>query len=206
MRLDDLMHSWQGTQRENRWQRLLLLGLLAANVILAVAVFTRQTVVSIQPPTLVEQAEVSRSRASQPYLESWALFLAELMGNVTPGNVPFIRDALGPLLSPDVYQQVIDALEIQARQIREDRVTLKFQPRQVDYEAASGHVFVTGYSYIAGPAGDEQRQTRTYEFALQIRHYRPLLTWMETYEGAARTQKVREDLARQTKRSPSHER
>ena len=75
---------------------------------------------AIQPPTLSETAEVSRNQATQPYLESWGLYLAELMGNVTPGNVSFIRVAIEPLLSPAVYQQVVDALEIQEDN-REDR-------------------------------------------------------------------------------------
>lgn len=200
MKLDALLKTWRGTQLENRWHRIVLITLVLANMVLAVAVFSRQTVISIQPPTLSEAAEVSRSDASQAYLEAWGLYLAELMGNVTPGNLAFIRQALEPLLAPDVYRQVIDALEIQARQISDDRVTLKFQPRQVEYEPASGHVFVTGYSFIAGPTGDEQRQTRTYEFAIAIDQHRPLLRWMDTYEGRARTQRVRERLAQQAQR------
>lgn len=143
MKFDVFLKSWQGTQLENRWQRFLIAVLVLSNLLLAVAAFSRNTVVAIQPPTLSETAEVSRNQATQPYLESWGLYLAELMGNVTPGNVSFIRVAIEPLLSPAVYQQVVDALEIQARQIREDRVTLKFQPRQVEYEYEAGHVFVS---------------------------------------------------------------
>jgi len=95
---------------------------------------------------------------------------------------------------------VVDALEIQARQIREDRVTLKFQPRQVEYEYETGHVFVTGYSLVSGPSGDEQRQTRTYEFDIDIEQYRPKLSWMDTYEGQARTKRVREKLTQEQNR------
>lgn len=200
MKFDVFMQSWQGTQLANRWQRLLIGALVLSNLLLAVAAMSRDTVVSIQPPTLSEPAEVSRKQASKTYLEAWGLYLAELMGNVTPGNVAFIREALEPLLAPEVYQPVVDVLEIQARQIREDRVTLKFQPRQVEYELATGHVFVTGYSLIAGPSGDEQRQTRTYEFDIEIEQYRPLLSWMDTYEGPARTKRVRENLAQEAKR------
>lgn len=149
MKFDVFLKSWQGTQLENRWQRFLIAVLVLSNLLLAVAAFSRNTVVAIQPPTLSETAEVSRNQATQPYLESWGLYLAELMGNVTPGNVSFIRVAIEPLLSPAVYQQVVDALEIQARQIREDRVTLKFQPRQVEYEYETYHVFVTYYSLVS---------------------------------------------------------
>ncbi|MDW1643017.1 TraE/TraK family type IV conjugative transfer system protein [Vibrio alginolyticus] len=200
MKFDVFLKSWQGTQLENRWQRFLIAVLVLSNLLLAVAAFSRNTVVAIQPPTLSETAEVSRNQATQPYLKSWGLYLAELMGNVTPGNVSFIRVAIEPLLSPAVYQQVVDALEIQARQIREDRVALKFQPRQVEYEYETGHVFVTGYSLVSGPSGDEQRQTRTYEFDIDIEQYRPKLSWMDTYEGQARTKRVREKLTQEQNR------
>ncbi len=94
MKFDVFLKSWQGTQLENRWQRFLIAVLVLSNLLLAVAAFSRNTVVAIQPPTLSETAEVSRNQATQPYLESWGLYLAELMGNVTPGNVSFIRVAI----------------------------------------------------------------------------------------------------------------
>ena len=81
MKFDVFLKSWQGTQLENRWQRFLIAVLVLSNLLLAVAAFSRNTVVAIQPPTLSETAEVSRNQATQPYLESWGLYLAELMGN-----------------------------------------------------------------------------------------------------------------------------
>lgn len=205
MKLDAFLTSWQGTQLENRWQRLWISVLVFSNLLLCIAAFSRDTVIAIQPPTLSKSAEVAKAQASQSYLEAWGLLLAELMGNVTPGNVSFIRVAIEPLLTPQVYQQVIDVLEVQARQIREDRVTLKFQPRKVEYELATGHVFVTGYSLVSGAVGDERRQTRTYEFDIVIEQYRPRLNWMDTYEGAARTKRIRDKLAEEKKRRASNE-
>ncbi len=200
MKLAAFLQTWQGVLMENRWQRAALAILVVANLLLAVATFSRNTVVVLQPPGLSASAEVARSHASQSYLEAWGLCLAELIGNVTPGNLRFIRETLEPLLSPTVYADVMRVLESQAQQIREDRITLRFQPRLVQFEAVSGKVFITGYSRIAGPAGDAERQTRTYEFVLEIDHYRPLLTWMDTYEGQARTQKVRAQQNLKTQR------
>ncbi len=200
MKFDIFLQTWQGTQRENRWQRALIAGLVIANLLLAIAALSKDTVVAIQPPTLSTSAEISRNKATEPYLGSWGLYLAQLMGNVTPGNVSFIRIAIAPLLAPDAYQEVIATLEKQAAQIQEDKVTLKFQPRQVVYERQTGHVFVTGYSLVSGPSGDETRQTRTYEFDIDIEQYRPKLNWMTTYEGRARTQRVREKLTQTQQR------
>ncbi len=194
MKFDIFLQTWQGTQRENRWQRALIAVLVVANLLLSIAALSKNTVVAIQPPTLSTSAEIARNHATEPYLESWGLYLAQLIGNVTPGNVSFVRKAIEPLLAPAVYQDVIATLERQSAQIQEDKVTLKFQPRQVVYETQTGHVFVTGYSLVAGPSGDDTRQTRTYEFDIDIEQYRPKLNWMTTYEGRARTQRVREKL------------
>jgi hypothetical protein len=75
---------------------------------------------------------------------------AQLLGNVTPGTVDFVKERLTPLLSPSIYQDVIDAIEIQAQQIKNDRVTMRFEPRFVEYEPKSDKVFVYGYSYVKG--------------------------------------------------------
>lgn len=40
----------------------------------------------------------------------------------------------------------------------------------------------------------------TYEFDIDIEQYRPKLSWMDTYEGQARTKRVREKLTHEQNR------
>ncbi|MCV5185818.1 type IV conjugative transfer system protein TraE, partial [Escherichia coli] len=77
------------------------------------------------PFTLTEEAWVTKSNASQSYKEAWGFAFAQLLGNVTPGTVDFVKERITPLLSPSIYQDVIDAIEIQAQQIKNDRVTMR---------------------------------------------------------------------------------
>ena len=66
------------------------------------------------------------------------------------------------MLSPEIYQDVIDAIEIQSKQIKEDRVTMRFEPRFVEYEEKSDKVFAYGYSYVKGASSQqEERGERT---------------------------------------------
>ena len=37
----------------------------------------------------------------------------------------------------------------------------------------TGQIFVTGYSLVSGPSGDEQHAKLTYEFDIDIEQYRP---------------------------------
>jgi conjugal transfer pilus assembly protein TraE len=41
---------------------------------------------------------------------AWGLFMAQLLGNVTPGSTELILNALDPLLAPTIYQPVHDAV------------------------------------------------------------------------------------------------
>jgi len=190
MDMKNLTRTWKGVRRENLFQRCLLAVFAVAFLLLAIQSFNRSAVVALVPPTLKHKAWVSADGASQDYKTSWGLYLAQLLGNVTPGNVRFIKEAIGPLLDPAVYDQTIAAITKQAEEIRQDGISLRFQPRSVKYETETDKVFVEGYSFVTGVGGEEERKTRTYESKIKINDYAPLVTGLDTYQGRARTQKV----------------
>lgn len=148
MNIKQYFESYQGLQAENRWNRLVTLGLVVLCLGETAMLAIRPTVVTIQPWTLTRDAQVTESDASQNYIEAWGLALSELLGNVTPANVDFIADRLGPLLDPQIYHQVIDAVHANAEELRNDRVTMRFEPRRVNFERSTGKVYVTGRSYV----------------------------------------------------------
>jgi len=113
--------------------------------------------------------------------------LAQLLGNVTPGNADFVKRSIAPVLAPSIYQDTMNALFQQVEQIKLDRVSTRLDPREVIYEPKTGKVFITGYSVAAGPAGKEERDTRTYEFIIRVHNYQPLVTYIDTYRGAPHT-------------------
>lgn len=190
MELAKFLKTWEGTQAENKWGRLLIAGLIVVNGILGAKLLFTTPVVTMQPPTLDSEAWVAREQSSQSYQEAWALYLAVQLGNVTPGSVPLLKEWLGPLLAPDVYADVISAIEVQAIQIQNDRVSMRFEPRAVAHEPSTGKTFVYGHSYVIGINGNEQRSERTYEFVVNISRYLPTLTYIDTYGDKPRTERV----------------
>ncbi|MFC1336962.1 MAG: pilus assembly protein [gamma proteobacterium symbiont of Clathrolucina costata] len=197
MKWGDFVKTWEGSLAENKWNRIFNGGLAVAVVLLSYMVFTKEHVVVIQPETLGSEAWITKDQASQSYKESWGLFLAQLTGNITPANVDFLKDRLKPLLSPAIYSDVIDTLETQAQGIKNDRITMRFEPRFVEYETTSDRVFVYGYSFVKGATGDEDRQERTYEYRIRISNYAPMILDINTYEGKPRTERVLEQLQKQ---------
>jgi len=183
----NLLKTWKGTAKENRFHRTANLVLALAVGALAILSLQTKTIVTLVPPTLTEEAWVTRDAATEGYRKSWGLYLAELLGNATPGNVQLISDAIGPLLAPSIYQQTILVLRSQSEQILADRISQRFEPRSVLFERETGKVFVEGFSFVQGGAGDEQRTTRTFEFKIDIDRYAPIVTHIDTYADRART-------------------
>lgn len=207
MNLKAYLKTWEGLQAENRWGRIVQGALIAIVLVLVVLVARKETIVTIQPFTLSEEAWVTRNDASRSYLEAWGFAIAQLLGNVTPGSVDFVKERLSPLLAPSVYQDVMDAVEVQAKEIRNDRITMRFEPRFVEYEPKSGKVFVYGFSYTRGASSqaDEDRTERSYEFVLTVSNYLPVLSYIETYAGRPRTEVVLEQLKRKEENRKKHD-
>lgn len=188
MRFKEFLQTWEGTQFENTWLRVFVAALVGIIILLLVMVLRKETIVTIQPFTLKGEAWVSESNASQSYKKAWGLAVAQLVGNVQPSTVGFLKDTLAPILAPSVYQEVMDILEVQAIDIKKDRVVMRFEPRSIIYEKQSDKVFVEGMSYISGVSSPKEKSSpRVYEFVIGIEGYMPELEYIETYEGRAKT-------------------
>lgn len=201
MNTSSFLKTWEGALVENKFNRVFN-GFLAVSVLLlAYMTFNKDQIVIVKPETLSSEAWITKDKASQSYKEAWGLFFAQLSGNVTPDNVDFIKERFKPLLSPAIYSEVIDALEIQALGIKKDRITIRFEPRFVEYEASSDMVFVYGYSFIKGSSDTVDRQDRTYEYRIKISNYAPMLIDLNTYQGKPKTERVLEQIAANEKKS-----
>ena len=194
MDLKRYLSTFHGLKTEAYFSRMVTTVLLCLCFFLVAVLATRPTIVTIQPWTLAEDAQVTRDDASRSYIEAWGFALAELIGNVSPGNVTFIGDRLKPLLDPKIYHTVLEGLESNAQGLMDDRVTMRFEPRRVTYEKSSGKVFVTGYSFIRQGLSfeAEKREERTYEFVIRIANYAPLIKSIDTYLGNPKTRDVLE--------------
>jgi conjugal transfer pilus assembly protein TraE len=140
------------------------------------------------PPILEGQVNVARDSASREVKEAWAVYVAELLGNVGAGSADFIQSALEPLLDPALRREVIDVIGEQVEAIKRERVSMHFSPSALHYDAPSDTFFVTGMQVSAGPASKPVRQQRTFEVRVAFRHYRPVINHLDVYPGSPRSQ------------------
>lgn len=207
MQLSKYKESFSSLKRENRFGNLVVFGLLGVLFVKSCFLFSKDTVVVMQPWTMTQDAELSSTRASRTYQEAWALALAEMLGNITPDSLDFLLDRLKPMLSPKIYIEVIRNAQEQAIYLKEDRITQVFEPRTVEYEKTTGKVFVHGYSYITGASqgtGNREKPIRnelTFEFRIKIAQYMPVVEDIAVYTGPSRTAKVLNRLEKAKKRA-----
>jgi len=187
VRLSDFLRTLEGHEAENRFSRIIILGLLVVCVITSLAAWRTERSIILVPPTLTKEVEVTRTAASNEFKESWGLFLAELLGNTTPANADFLKTAIEPLLAPVIYRTVLDAMTDQIRAIKMDRVAISFTPRHVAYETETNKIFVSGELKSQGPSYKPDIKPRTYEFIIAIKNYRPRLEFIDVYPDDPRT-------------------
>ena len=113
-----------------------------------------------------------------------------------------------PLLSPEIYHETLDAIHANAQTLRDERISIRFEPREVVYEKSTGKVFVYGRSYtrIGNSLEDEYENERTYEFKFTIEQYAPILHYINTYEGRPMTKNAIEKAEKDRHREEMRER
>ncbi|HFD3738333.1 TPA: TraE/TraK family type IV conjugative transfer system protein, partial [Pseudomonas aeruginosa] len=82
----------------------------------------------IVPPNLQTTGWIDENEGSTAYMQSWASYIATLLGNTNPSSVNFVKSSLAPFLSPNSYQRIMLSIDDAISQINRDRVSLSFTP------------------------------------------------------------------------------
>lgn len=189
MKFERFKRSLSDATSSNRNLQIILVLLALGVVLLAWRNLNPVSRVIIQPYTLTDPAWVERDSASSEYKEAFSLFLAMLLGNVSPGNLEFVRERIDPLLTSSVRQEVLNTLADQAQTIRTENVSVSFVPNKVHYESKTQKYFVEGRSTTTGPNGGTEEERRTFEFKYKVEEYIPRVEWLNNYAGVAWSQK-----------------
>lgn len=179
--------SWAEAVRHNTTKNTMITLLIAMNFITVFGWANSGTTTVLLPLQIEGPVEISTNKASRGYKTAWALTVAELLGNVTPGNADFIAESVGGILAPDAYRAMKSELAQQIKDIKDDSITVSFEPRQTIYEAQTDKVFVYGQFESVGPTGKPRTFMRTYEMQVELQGGRPWVTAFTPYTGQPKT-------------------
>jgi len=188
-------NTWASLRTENLLYRTLVPVLVIANVISMAGWLSKDRVTTLVPPTLSEAVSVSKRNADAGYKKAWGLYVASLLGNVSPGNADFVIESLQLLMSPRVFANLKQSVASDVEMIKKDGVSVSFEQKQVLYEKETDKVFVIGRTGISNAAGTVTKFDRVFEVRVSIDNGQPQIIELDSYQGKPRTQDVLKAMA-----------
>lgn len=183
MKSQGLSERFSGLHSDNRVLRLSVVFLIITNAALVFGFVFKTQIVTVVPSNVMTRSTYTASSADEGALSSWGLYLADLLGNVTPSNADFTANTVGHLLAPSIYKTVMDGIANQVSKIKTDQLSLQFDPAEVHFNAAKNAVTVNGWLTTTDSHGTSQREQRTYEIYFDVVNYQPRVVGLTSYLG-----------------------
>lgn len=157
----------------------------ASTVLLAMKVYSEHERVVLTPPHVTERMEISWDSANAEYYKAFGLYVAGLIGNITPKNADFIVDILSSFIHSSIYADVRTKLKAITEDpvFRDSGAYSYFIPDQILYEPDTKKVFVIGNVMLGTAARQPRPEAIVYEFQIRIENGRPIVFGLQSYPG-----------------------
>ena len=184
MKLSKYLKTREGALAENKVGRYISGSLALAVLVLAFGLTQQKTTVVLVPPTLDKESWVAASGAGPEIQVAWGAYITNLLGNITPRSAPMLKEQLSKNMTTSMYNKVLESIDVQVKEIVEEKVTLSWAPTKAYYDAEQGYVIVTGELVIRGLRDQERREVRTYEMGFETGNYKVLLNHLRPMIGS----------------------
>jgi conjugal transfer pilus assembly protein TraE len=157
----------------------------ASTVFLSAKIASQHERIVLTPPHVHERMEVAWNSASAEYYKSFGLYVAGLVGNITPKNVDFITDVLSGFLHSSIYADVRTKLKAMSEDpvFRDSGAYSYFMPEQIIYEPDTSKVFVVGNVMLGTAARQPRPEAIVYELMIRMENGRPIVYGLQSYPG-----------------------
>lgn len=182
--------TWENSIKTNLFLGLsnfALVGVTAACVVHMIGLKDRVVLV---PPTITHEEMIGWNSANPEYYKSFGLYVAELVGNITPDNINFVANALSSFVDASIYPDIRKQMFSQSvtRQFRETAGATKYESSAIYYEPETNRVFVAGKMDLLNAtqvSGAKSGSTPlVYEMKIIMREGRPVITALQSYEDS----------------------
>jgi conjugal transfer pilus assembly protein TraE len=193
MNYKNFKSAFVGAHEEKKFLKLLCCLLLVSNGVAMVGWLKKDTSIVLIPPGLSEKTEIATNKASEGYKKAWGAYSAMLLGNVTPENADFVREALAGMVSGEINMLVGEQIAQELEILKTEQVSSTFEMKGVIYEPETDKVFVSGLNRLLGVAGVQGRvepSDQTFEFIIDVKQFSPIITHMASYASSPRIMSV----------------
>ena len=153
--------------------------------------------VVIKPPVLTGEIRIEDGLPNKEWQESWALYLAHMIGNINPRNVEFVSKQVVAMLSTNLQLEKERDIRRIVDMMRMSNLTQSFEVQDLKYEASTRMVWVWGYKTTQLASSNKQatsatedsadRRRWTFEFIIRLNELgMPVVTHIDQYDGLPR--------------------
>ena len=176
--------TWENSIKTNYMLAAACVGLTVITLFSVYVTLTTHERIVVVPAGLKDRAAVSWNSADSTYLKSFGLFIATLIGNITPANVKFVSDSLSTYLAPDIYSEVRKKMLqlADSSDFADSASSTRFVPLDILYEPDTNKVFVSGQMIVAS-AITKQTQNLIYEMQIEVLNGQPIVQNVTSYDG-----------------------
>lgn len=183
MQFKKFARGWESSLRQNIMLIAVNALLAVIIIILVISVTRKHERIVLVPPQLTAEAKIGWHDADQEYRKSIALYLATMVGNITPKTIDFTIKAISPYFSEKLYPRLRTKLLALKNdpQFINSPVATYFSPERIMYEQATDRIFVLG-NLISMGVKRKNVIPVTYEIIVNIKNGRPYVTYCESYK------------------------
>lgn len=178
-----MSQSWSQAMVTDNIKTLSLLGLTVVILLQQIFINDAPIEVRINPTTLTETAIVRGNDANPIYKQSWALAMAELVGNINPRNVEFMKNAVMPILSPKLQVELSRQIDETVTIIKAKNITQIFIVQNMFHNDKNDVIYIWGdkKSFVGNEAASSVKWT--YEFKIGVHNGSPRILHVDQYLG-----------------------
>lgn len=160
----------------------------AIALICALGWYSKDQIVVVDPPQAIGQYKISETKASVTYKVAWAMSMANLVGNMSPTEAPYIINQLSYMFSPGIENQTRKSLYAYIELLKKKKVETQFTSKEIYYDPETDQVFVYGDMRLKSLVNKSPTNIKyTFVSKVSISSYKPAIQRFDFYEGKPKT-------------------
>lgn len=176
--------SLQESAKQILWQQLAIAGLVLANIVLALIVYSQSKIVVLQTPGMPNDSVIQKTSLDKGAQRAVLAAVTSNLAQVNPANVEYQKAFLQSFLAPALYTKLSTEIDLQSKRLLEQRElgSYYFVLKAWEYDPTLDRHFVIGDVHTVNAAKDTAAPY-VFEYTMHVENYRPVITDVKSYKG-----------------------
>lgn len=170
-------------------QNKLLMGIIVAQIViiflLVQEVGDKKITQIVTPPTFTEEISMRGNQVSESYQTGWALYVAELIGNVTPARMDLTVKIIRKMIPQANWKSAKEQMTAQLTRLHTRKIEERFVATDVSIDPVTKLIWVFGEKETTSiRTGQTHTVKWTFEVKIGAHLGAPKILHLRQYEGA----------------------